>query len=282
MKEKISNEQLAEIAKELRAVIFKMAWHAGGTHLAPSYSVVELLTVLYGRFLNFNPQNPEAPDRDRFILSKGHASAAIFAVLAQFGFIDKKILKTYCQPGSILGGHPEMDMVPGIEVSTGSLGHGLAQGAGMALAAKLDQKPYRVFAILGDGECQEGSVWEAAEFSAHHQLTNLTAIVDYNKLQALDRIENIMGLEPMADKWRAFGWEVREVDGHDIDALVETFEQVPFSNNKPSMVIAHTIKGKGLSFMESVPIWHFRMPNEEEMKIVYKELDITPEELTVL
>lgn len=275
------NTELAALCRQVRINILKMAISGGGAHIAPSYSAVEILTTLYHSILHVDPKKPHAPDRDRFILSKGHASAAIYAVLAEFAFLDHSQLKTYCQPGSNLGGHPEMHLVPGIEVSTGALGHGLSLGAGMAYAAQLDQKEYRVFVLMGDGECQEGSVWEAAAFISHHQLTNLTAIIDYNKLQALDHIQNILGLEPMADKWRAFGWEVKEVDGHHCETLKQTFLQVPFSPHKPGLIIAHTIKGKGLSFMENTPIWHYRMPNPEEMKIVYKELAITEEELRV-
>ncbi|MCP4146602.1 MAG: transketolase, partial [bacterium] len=239
----ITKKELERIARNIRVNIIKMAYSAGGTHIAPSFSSVEILTVLYKEILNIDPSALDADDRDRFILGKGHASAAIFATLAEFGILDKKELKTYCQPGSILGGHPERDLVPGIEASTGSLGHGLALGAGMAFAGKMDKKDYRVFVLMGDGECQEGSVWESAAFIPQHKLTNLTAIIDYNKLQALDRLENILGLEPMADKWRAFGWEVKEVDGHNVEELLETFKKVPFSEEKPGIVIAHTTKG---------------------------------------
>lgn len=271
-------EELEKIARRIRINILKMAFWGGGAHIAPSYSAVEILTMLYGNILKLNPHQPDDPERDRFILSKGHASAAIYAVLAEFGFLEESKLKQYCQPGSILGGHPEMHLVPGIEVSTGSLGHGLSLGAGMAMAAKMDKKQYRVFVLMGDGECQEGSIWESAIFCAQHQLDNLTAIIDYNKLQALDKLENIMGLDPLADKWKSFGWEVLEVEGNNINELLRTFQKVPFSPGKPGMVIAHTTKGKGLSFMENIPLWHFRLPNDQEMKIVCKELGISEEE----
>jgi transketolase len=236
--------------------------------------VVEILTVLYHRILNVDPRNPKDPDRDRFILSKGHAGVALYSVLAQRGFIEESLLKTYGNSGTLLGGHPDMYKVPGVEASTGALGHGFPFGVGMALAGKIDGKNYRTFVLLGDGECQEGTIWEAAMFAPQQKLDNLIAIIDYNKLQALDRLENIVSLEPFTDKWRAFGWEVREVDGHDLSQLVETFASAPFVMDKPNLVVAHTVKGKGVSFMENVPIWHYRMPGDEEMKIACKELGL--------
>jgi transketolase len=236
--------------------------------------MVDILAVLYYQILNIDPKDPKNEKRDRFILSKGHAGVALYAVLAEREFFDKSLLDSFGKKGSILGGHPDMLKVPGIEATTGALGHGFSFGVGQALAAKIDQKPYRVFVLLGDGECQEGSVWEAAMFAPKHELDNLTAIIDYNKLQALDRLDEIVPLEPMKDKWEAFGWSVREVDGHNIDQLKEVFTSLPLTRDKPSLIIAHTIKGKGISFMENTAIWHYRMPNKEEMKVACSELGL--------
>jgi transketolase len=261
-------------AKELRRTIFRTICKGGGGHTPSSLSIVEILTVLYYNILNISPENQRDSARDRFILSKGHSCVALYAILADRGFFNKEDLDTFGRKGSILGGHPDMYKVPGIEASTGALGHGFPFGAGIALAGKMDKKNYRVFVLLGDGECQEGSVWEAALFAPQHKLDNLTAIIDYNKLQAIDWLDNVISLKPLADKWKAFGWETREVDGHDMTELNNVFKSVPFVSGKPNLIIAHTIKGKGISFMENVPIWHYRMPNEEEMAIAYKELGL--------
>jgi len=266
---------LQEKAKELRTVIVRTICKGGGGHIPASLSIVEILIVLYCNILNINPKDPKDPRRDRFILSKGHASVALYAVLAERGFFDKGCLDTFGRRGTILGGHPDMHKVPGVEASTGALGHGFPFGVGMALAGKLDKKDYRVFVLLGDGECQEGSIWEAALFAAQQKLDNVVAIVDYNKHQALDRLDKIVSLDPLIDKWRAFGWEVREADGHNTKELYEVFRSAPFNPGKPNLVIAHTIKGKGISFMENVPIWHYRLPNEEEIKIICSELDLS-------
>jgi len=271
--------ELENIAKKIRRKTFLMIFHAGSGHIAPSLSTVELLVALYFKILKIGKNNYRDNDRNRFILSKGHASAALYAILAEKDIIDENILNTFCQRGSILGGHPEAHLIPGVEVSTGSLGHGLSFGAGMAFAGKLDKKDYRVFALLSDGECQEGTVWEAAMFASHHKLDNLIAIIDHNKLQSLGQIDNIVSLKPFADKWESFGWGVREVNGHNISEIIDALEKVPFSKNRPSVLIAHTTKGKGISFMENVPIWHYRMPNEDELKIVLDELDIDESEL---
>ncbi|MCX7046116.1 MAG: transketolase [Candidatus Sumerlaeota bacterium] len=272
-------EELAAIARQMRQRIFKAAINAAGGHISGSLSPVEILTVLYHEILNVNSREPRWDGRDRFILSKGHACLALYAALASRGFIEPQEMLTFGKSGTRLGGHPDMHKVPGAEASTGSLGHGFPFGCGIALAAKRNQWPFRVFAMTGDGECQEGTVWEAALFAAQHQLDNLTVIVDYNKLQAMDRIEKITGLEPLRAKWEAFGWEAREVDGHDIAALHEALSRVPFRQGKPSALIAHTIKGRGVSYMEQVPIWHFRMPNAEEMATAQRELGLRPEEM---
>jgi transketolase len=271
-------EKLPHIAKALRRDIFKTAYASKTGHIAPAFSMAEIITSLYfGGVLRYDPNNPDEPSRDRLILSKGHACLALYAALARAGFFPAEELKTFCLPGSRLGGHPKMHEIPGVEASTGALGHGLSFGLGIALAGKLDSRDYHVYVILGDGECEEGSIWEAAMSAAHFKLDNLTVIVDHNKLQAMDRIENILDITPLGEKWRAFGWQVEEVDGHDMDQLLAAFD-VP-SSGKPKAIIAHTIKGKGVSFMENVPLWHFRFPNEEELDILLRELCMNREEL---
>jgi len=265
---------LNQKAKELRKTIFRTIYKGGGGHIPASLSIVEILTILYHDILNIDPKNSRDSERDRFILSKGHACVALYAILAEMGFFDKRYLNTFGKRGTILGGHPDMHKVPGAEASTGALGHGFPFGIGMALAGKLDKKDYRVFILLGDGECQEGSVWEAALFAPQRKLDNVVAIIDYNKYQALDRLDNIVSLDPLVDKWKAFGWEVKEADGHNISELENIFKSIPFVSGKPNLVIAHTIKGKGISFMENVPIWHFRLPNTKEMALACRELGI--------
>ena len=274
-----SIENLNNIAKEIRKKVMIMCYHAGGGHIAPSFSSVEILVTLYFRIMRIEPNGWEDNNRDRFILSKGHASALLYVILAEKGFIDKKILNTFCQKGSPLGGHPEKHLIPGVEMSTGSLGHGLSYGAGVALAGKIDKKKYKVFVLLSDGECQEGSVWEAAMFATHYKLDNLIAIVDHNKLQSLGKINDILTLNPFADKWKSFGWEIKEINGHNMKEIIDVLEKIPFSKDKPSVVIAHTIKGKGVSFMENNSIWHYRIPHtKEEWEIACKELGIDKNE----
>jgi len=265
-------KQFQEIALGIRRKIFRMICKAGGGHIAPAFSIVELMTVLYFRILKIDPRHPADPARDRFVLSKGHACAALYATLIQAGFASGKHLDLFCQEGGELGGHPDLGAIPGIEATTGSLGHGLGLATGIALAGRMDRKDYRVFTIMGDGECQEGSVWEAALFAAHHSLDNLTAIIDYNKLQAIDPIKNVLGLEPLKEKWAAFNWAVKECGGHDLAALEKVLQETPFEPGKPSLLIAHTIKGKGISFMENVPIWHYRVPQGAEMNTALREL----------
>ncbi|MCK4629539.1 MAG: transketolase [Sedimentisphaerales bacterium] len=266
--------ELQEHSRRLRRKIFQTICLGGGGHIPACLSIVEILTVLYDKILRVNSHNPDDPDRDRFILSKGHAGVALYAVLAEKDFISEQQLATYGHPGTFLGGHPDMHKVPGVEASTGALGHGLAFGTGIALAGKMDGSDYRTFVLMGDGECQEGTIWEAAMFAPQHGLDNLTVIIDYNKLQALDRLKNIISLEPLMDKWRSFGWEVREVDGHNVEQLQEIFHMLPFKKDKPNLIVANTIKGRGISFMENVPIWHYRLLNEEEMKTACAELGL--------
>ena len=279
--ESINSEvkNLEKIAKDIRKKIFLTIYNAGSGHIAPAFSCVELMVALYYKTLNVSANNIKSDNRDRFVLGKGHACVGLYTILAEKGIIDKNELKNLCKPDCILGGHPESHLIPGVEMSTGSLGHGLSYSAGLAYAGKMDNKDYRVFTLLSDGECQEGSIWEAIMFASHHKLDNLVAIVDHNKLQSLDRVENIVSLAPFAERWRAFGWDVKEINGHNMSEVTEALSEIPFSNGKPSVIIANTIKGKGISFMESVPIWHYRLPNEEELKIVLKELDIKESEL---
>ncbi|MCX5713354.1 MAG: transketolase, partial [Candidatus Omnitrophica bacterium] len=242
----MNKKKLEEKAKEIRKTIFKTICNAGGGHIAGSLSPVEILTALYYNILEVDPKNPANPKRDRFILSQGHAGVSLYAVLADRGFFPKDELNKFGKKGSILGGHPDMHKIPGVEASTGSLGHGFSFGVGLALAGKFDQKDYRVFVLLGDGECQEGSIWEAAMFAPQHKLDNLIAIIDYNKIQAMDRLDNIVSLGSLSSKWKAFGWAVKVVDGHNITKLTKTLSAVPFEKGKPNLVIANTIKGKGI------------------------------------
>ena len=266
---------LSKKADEIRKTIFKTIIDGGGGHIGASLSIVEILTVLYyGGILNIDPQNPLDPNRDRFILSKGHACVSLYVVLADKGFFDKKHLATFGTSDTILGGHPDMLLVPGVEATTGALGHGFPFGVGIAFAGKLDKKGYKVIVVIGDGECQEGSVWEAAFFAAHHKLDNLIVVMDSNKLQAMDSLNSIVSLEPLIDKWKASNWNVAETDGHNMSELTEVFKTVMSSKGKPNLIVANTIKGKGLSFMENEPIWHYRMPDEKQMEIAFKELGI--------
>jgi transketolase len=258
-----SLEDLKSTAHALRHHIVRMAADSPGAHVGGSMSAVEILTVLFfDGVLRVDPAQPKMEGRDYFIFSKGHASAVLYAALAERGFFPVEELKTYKQMGSRLAGH-SLKSIPGVELATGSLGHGLAVGNGLALAGKHDKLDYRVFVVLGDGECQEGSIWEAALAAAHYKLDNLTVVVDRNGVQEDGPTEEIMALEPFADKWRAFGWEVREVDGHDVEALRPPLHAVPFAPGKPSVLIARTVKGKSLSFAEGNHQWHYgKLPPE--------------------
>ena len=260
------------LATRIRRHVVNMTHRGKASHVGTSLSMADLLVVLYGGVLRVDPAYPDWPDRDRFILSKGHGCAALYAVLAERGFFPLEWLDTFYQNGSRLVGHATHTDVPGVEVSTGSLGHGLSIACGMALAAKRDGKRYRVFALLSDGECDEGSTWEPVLFATHHWLDNLIAIVDYNKIQSLGRVEEVINLEPFADKWRSFGWAVREIDGHDFLEIHDTLTHVPFEAGRPSCVIAHTVKGKGVSFMEDKLLWHYRSPQGEEYEAALAEL----------
>jgi len=246
---------------------------ANASHIGGCLSSADVLAVLYGTALRHDPQRPDWPDRDRFILSKGHACAALYAVLAERGFFPVTWLESFYQDESPLAGHVTHKNVPGVEVSTGSLGHGLGLGVGMAIAAKRDSSPYRVFCLLSDGECDEGSTWEAALFAPHHKLDNLIAIVDYNKIQSLGAVKEVIDLDPLPAKWQAFGWAVRELDGHDVRAVEDALTQVPYEQGRPSCIVAHTIKGKGVSFMENELQWHYRAPLGENREKALAELE---------
>jgi transketolase len=245
-------------SKYLRSLVIDALEGGGRGHIGSSLSLVEILRVLYDDILQIDPKNPLDPQRDRCILSKGHGCLTQYALLADKGFFPTDELKQQCRPGARLGGHPERGHVPGIEASTGSLGHGLSIGIGLALAARMQQRRSRVFVIMGDGELDEGSVWEGALCAAKHGLENLVAIVDYNKIQSAGFVKDILNLEPLADKWRAFGFAVREVDGHDVDALTKVLKSAPFESGKPNLLICHTIKGKGFDFAENNPSWHHK------------------------
>ena len=261
-----------DIAKKARKEILEMIYRTKSPHIGSSLSIVEILVALYFKILSVFPDNPEAEKRDRFILSKGHGCPALYAVLLLKGFISKKHINGFAVNGGTLEHHPTRDIKRGIEVSTGSLGHGLSIGLGMATAAKHDKASYRVFALLSDGEMDEGDVWEAAMFASHHKLDNLIGIIDFNKIQALGRTNEVLNLEPLAQKWSAFGWEVKEVDGHNLEEIIDTLENLPYGQGKPIVVIAHTVKGKGVSFMENKLLWHYRCPNKEEYTKALKEL----------
>jgi len=262
----------SQIAKEIRKKVLKMFFDSQTAHIGSSLSEVDILTILYFKILKIDPKNPLAEERDRFVLSKGHGAAALYATLAQRGFFSEKILDSYCLDGGRLPGHSTRGCAPGVEVSTGSLGHGLPMGGGMAIAAKNDKKKYRIFVLMSDGECEEGSVWEAAMFAAHHKLDNLIGIIDYNKLQAFGRTNEIMALEPLREKWVAFGWEVKEVNGHNFSEIGKSLSRIPFRKRKPNLLIAHTIKGKGVSFMEDKLEWHYKNLTEGDYKLALKEL----------
>lgn len=266
------------MAKELRKKIFQAAYFAGGAHLGAAFSMADIIGVLYfGNVLRYDAKNPDWEDRDKFILSKGHACYALYAALAMAGYFDEKELFNAGKSGSKFGGHPKLYDIPGVEASTGALGHGLSFAIGVAYANKTDKKTSHTYVVLGDGECQEGSIWEGALSAPTLKLDNLTVIIDHNKLQAMDKLENIVKMQPLGDKWKAFGWNVIEIDGHNHDEIRSAL--LKRSEEKPTLVIAHTIKGKGVSFMENKPIWHYRMPNEQELQIVMKELGLTEADL---
>jgi len=260
-----------ELAKRLRRHVINMTNRGKSSHVGSSLSIADVIAVLYADTLNVDPTAPDHPNRDRFILSKGHAGACVYAALAERGFFSTDVLETHCQDGSKLSGHVSHKGIPGVEFSTGSLGHGLPVATGMAYAAKLAGAKHRVVVVMSDGECDEGSNWEAILFAAHHELSNLTAIVDYNKIQSLASVSETLELEPFPDKWASFGWDVREANGHDHNDLRRAIGTP--HGKRPSVVIAHTVKGKGVSFMEDTVLWHYRTPQGDEFDAAIKELE---------
>ncbi|MBR5429742.1 MAG: transketolase [Firmicutes bacterium] len=261
-----------EFAAAMRREIIRMLAAAGSGHPGGSLSAADIMAVLFNEELRIDPQAPRDPNRDRFVLSKGHAAPAIYAALALKGFLPVDELLSLRKLGSCLQGHPDANKLPGVDVSTGSLGQGLSLACGMALAARLDGRDYRVFALCGDGEQQEGQIWEAAMLAAHYKLDNLIAFVDHNHLQIDGRIEKVLSPEPLADKWRAFGWRVLEIDGHDIEAIRGALAQAKAVTGQPVMIIAETVKGKGVSFMENQASWHGTAPNAEQAAQALQEL----------
>lgn len=267
-----SIDNLKAICKDVRADILKMTAAAGSGHPGGSLSSVELLTALYFNVLNHRPEDPHWPERDRFILSKGHVCPVLYSVMARTGYFPVEELLTLRKFGSRLQGHPSVKALPGLESSSGSLGQGLSIANGLALAAKIDGKPYRVYCLMGDGELQEGQIWEAMMTAPHYKLDNVCAIVDYNNLQIDGKVEDVMGLDPLVKKWESFNWHVIEIDGHDIAQVLKAYEEAANHKGQPSVIIAHTIKGKGVSFMENVAGWHGKAPNQEELEKALQEI----------
>jgi len=265
---------LSTMARELRGDILDLSHQAGTPHLGSALSCVDILTALYGTNPQLLPEKLDTQERDRVIFSKGHAATALYAVLARRGFFPTELLESYAQNGSCLPEHPVLGTVPGVEATSGSLGHGLGLGLGMALAARIQQSHYRVFVVMSDGECNEGSVWEAAMFAPAHGLENVVVIVDFNKWQATGRSEEVLAISPLTRKWEAFGWHSIEVDGHDLNELTRVLTDVPDGTGKPIAIVAHTVKGKGVSFMEDDNNWHYRIPTADEVQQAKRELDL--------
>ena len=263
---------LNEITNVIRKDIVSMICKSKSGHPGGSLSAVEILTALYFDQMNIDPTNPKMEDRDRFVLSKGHAAPALYATLAERGYFDKEELNSLRKLGSMLQGHPDMKKIPGVEMSTGSLGQGFSVACGMAMAAKLDNAPWNVYALLGDGEVQEGIIWEAAMSAAHYKLDNMIAFLDYNGLQIDGEVESVMSINPIEDKFRTFGWNVITIDGHDFDQIFAALDMAKDTVDKPTMIIAKTVKGKGVSFMENQASWHGSAPSEEQLEQALSEL----------
>lgn len=264
----------------IRKKIFLTAYSASIAHIASAFSIVEILYVLYNhKILKYEANNPNLPDRDLFILSKGHGSLALYTILSSVGYFNDEVLLSFAKPESILGGEPCIPLIPGIEATTGSLGHGLSLGVGMALAKKIDKTNEKVYVLLGDGECEEGTIWEAVMFANHRKLNNLIAIVDCNKIQKMGTLEDVISIDSWKSKFEAFGWIVEEVDGHNIVELEKVLKKGN-DTNRPKVILANTIKGKGVSIMEGDPRWHWRLPNRRELKIFIEELNISEEEIS--
>ena len=262
-------EEMIELSRRIRIHVLDMVNNAQSSHVGASYSIVEILVTLYSKILKIDPKNPKEITRDKFILSKAHGSCALYAVLAESSFFSLELLKKYYIDGGVLPGHLDKKSAPGIEHSMGSLGHGLPFGVGLAYANKIDKNEGQIYVLVGDGECNEGTIWESAMFAGHHKLNNLTVIVDYNKIQSFGRVDEIMNLEPFGQKWISFNWDVHEIDGHNFEQLITAFES---KSTKPKVIIANTVKGKGVSFMENKLEWHYKSPNNDEFVIAKKEL----------
>ncbi|MFA5026829.1 MAG: transketolase [Candidatus Methylomirabilota bacterium] len=265
---------LEQIAREIRGRLVEMSHRSGAPHLGSSLSCVDILVAAYWGGLSVDPTRPDDPSRDRLILSKGHAATTLYAALAYRGFFSADLLDRFAEEGGCLPEHPSLQCVPGVEAATGSLGHGLSLGLGMALAGRIQERRYRVLVVMSDGECNEGSVWEAALLAAAQRVDNLAALIDYNKWQATGRSDEVMALPSLAEKWRAFGWSAREVDGHDLGQLGDALRNFPDGSGKPIAIVAHTVKGKGVSFMEDDNNWHYRIPKAEEVRRAREELGL--------
>lgn len=267
--------ELEKIGRRLRGKVVELSHQAGTPHLGSALSCIDILVAAYWTALEIDPKKPMDPRRDRFILSKGHAATALYAVLAERGFFSKDALNTFAKPGSKLPEQPAPNSMPGVELATGSLGHGLPVGLGMALAARINKLSYKVFVTVSDGECNEGSVWEAAMLAPALKLDNLMVIVDYNKWQATGRSDETMNLAPLKNKWESFGWDAHECDGHDLSALIPLMKGPLKKDGRPRAIVAHTVKGKGVSFMENDNNWHYRSPNAEELQKARVELGLS-------
>lgn len=265
-------QQLQDTARRIRCHIVRTISHAGVGHPGGSLSATDILTTLYFRVMNIDPKNPKMPERDRFVLSKGHGAVGLYSTLAERGFFSADQLQTFGCIDSILQVHPDMHLLPGVEISTGALGQGISVAVGLALAGRLDKAPWRVYCIVGDGESQEGQVWEAAESAAQYGLDNLTVILDNNGVQLMGKTDEVMRMEPQVEKWRAFNWNVIDVDGHDIAALSAAFDLAQTVKGKPTVLVARTVKGKGVSFMEGKSAWHGKSPDAEQLAQALKEL----------
>jgi len=268
-------EKLKNIARQIRIDILTMLVESGSGHTGGSLSATDILTVLYFHKMRYDPKNPKWEDRDKFVLSKGHGAPALYAVLGRTGYFGIEHFHTLRKLGSILRGHPNSAVTPGVEVCTGSLGQGLSQANGLALSARLDNKPARIYVVLGDGEVDEGQVWEAAMTTAHYKIDNLCAIMDNNGLQIDGTNKEVMNIDPVSEKWKAFGWHVIEINGHDIKAIVDSLNEAEKIKGKPTMIIAHTVKGKGVSFMENKVEYHGVAPTRDEYERAMKELGVS-------
>lgn len=264
---------LIEVSRAVRRRVIELSYASKSGHIGSSLSCTDVLVAVYERFLRLDARRPQAPERDRFIMSKGHACVPYYCCLERAGLLPSKVLDAYGEEGGVLGHHPDASPELGIELGTGSLGHGLSVGAGIAFAAKLGGAGFRTVVMMSDGEQNEGAVWEAGMFAAQHRLDNLLGIVDFNKMQALGNSAEILGLEPLDERWRSFGWGVRRVDGHDFRQIEDALREFPFESDKPSVIIADTVKGKGISFMENSLLWHYRCPDPREFEAALAELD---------